>query len=141
MRGAAPALRAAARLPRISSRLSENLLTCLAAVTGTILRLEELERRLAPAGVNNFTFANVDGGTVTVHRSQPLLTSTNEANVGFIQATGINLGTVTVQGDLGAIDAGNTKGIAAYSRSAIVPPANGQDSVGGWSGGVRPDRI
>jgi len=140
-----------------------------------ILRVEELERRLAPAAFVNPTplhFTDVDGDNVTVLLSKPLLQSTNVGtififnnsfgssgpqqleeidltslaasanglsltitavpsaaggdgfvNVGFINATGSNLGTVSLHGDLGRIDAGNsatpTTGLAALKVHSL----------------------
>jgi len=133
----------------------------------TILRLEELESRLAPATLLNpstVTFTDLDGDMATVHLSEGLLTPSNAGNVftfnngfassgpqqlqrldriglvgtvnglsvtitavpaaagsdglvnvGFIDAAGLHLGTVTVHGDLGRINAGNSTAQVAPS--------------------------
>jgi len=141
----------------------------------TFLRLESLERRDAPAtlvGNNKVTYQDLDGDSVTVTLSKPLLTEFNVpfifdfnnafatngpqqldgifltgmiataqgvgittvatrstanggdgfAALGHIDATDIDLGTVTIDGDLGRIRAGNTllpgsglKGLTVHS--------------------------
>src|SRR6516165_9288537 len=50
--------------------------------------------------------------TITVH---PLSGTAVPAKVGFINATGIDLGDVLVQGDLGGINAGNATGLNSLS--------------------------
>jgi len=53
------------------------------------------------------------------------------ANVGFVNATGVKLGSVTVKGDLGRIDAGNGTGTAIKSLSVNSLGRLGLDSQSG----------
>jgi len=147
----------------------------------TILRLEELESRLAPATLLNsstVTYTDLDGDAASVHLSKGLLNtgdvgnvftfnnsfassgpqqlqlldlialvgppanglsvtitavpaaagSDGLVNVGFIEAAGLNLGTVTVHGDLGRIDAGGLVALTVHSLGQFGTSTQGSPS-------------
>lgn len=53
------------------------------------------------------------------------------ASVGYINATGIDLGIVNVRGDLGAIDAGNANPLTSGLKSLTVLSLGGEDTLTG----------
>src|SRR5438067_2696317 len=61
--------------------------------------------------------------TITAHPqfadADKILDGDGHANIGFINATGINLGKVTVNGDLGKIEAGNAGGVPAIKTLTV----------------------